>query len=199
MFGDYALARMDSLAGAFRRGEPDAIRALYQQYGGPVATVARSILGNPQLVEEAVQQTFVNAWRAASKFDENRDLAPWLYSIARRCSIDILRREAKPTAGGHEPEVDVAVDPPSFERAYEAFEVRRAMQALPKDERAVVELSHRFGLSHPEIAARLGVPVGTVKSRSNRAHKRLAAALRHLDEIANQKAEFTVQGGEEVT
>ena len=188
---------MDSLVGAFQRGEPDAIRALYQQYGGPVATVAHSILGNPELAEEAVQQTFVNAWRGASKFDANRELAPWLYSIARRCSIDVLRRETKPTAGGHQPETDVAIDPPSFERAYEAFEVRRAVEGLPKDESAVIELSHRFGLTHQEIAERLGIPVGTVKSRSSRAHKRLAAALRHLDEIANEKSNLNVQGGEE--
>ena len=188
---------MDSLAAAFRRGEPEAIRALYQQYGGPVATVARSILGSPELAEEAVQQTFVNAWKGASKFDENRELAPWLYSIARRCSIDILRRETKPPAGGHQPETDIAIDPPSFERAYEAFEVRRAIQGLPQDESAVIELSHRFGMTHQEIAERLGIPVGTVKSRSNRAHKRLAAALRHLDESANEKSTFTVQGGKE--
>lgn len=162
-----------------------------------MTTVARSILGNPELAEEAVQQTFVNAWRGASKFDENRELAPWLYSIARRCSIDILRRETKPTAGGHQPETDVAIDPPSFERAYEAFEVRRAIERLPEDEGAVIELSHRLGMTHPEIAERLGIPVGTVKSRSNRAHKRLAAALRHLDESANEKSTFTVQGGKE--
>ncbi len=188
---------MDQLGGAFRRGDPDAVRAVYREYGGPVATVARSILRRPELIEEAVQQTFVNAWRSASKFDETRELAPWLYAIARRTSIDILRRESKPTTGDHEPEVDGVVDPPSFEQTHEKFEVRRAIEGLPAEERAVVELSHRFGMTHVEIAERIGVPVGTVKSRSSRAHKRLAAALRHLDEIANQNPSRTVEGGEE--
>lgn len=188
---------MDQLGGAFQRGDPDAVRAVYREYGGAVATVARSILRQPELVEEAVQQTFVNAWRSAAKFDETRELAPWLYAIARRASVDILRRETKPTAGDHEPETDGVVDPPSFEQTHQKFEVRRAIETLPPEERAVVELSHRFALTHSEIADRLGVPVGTVKSRSNRAHKRLAAALRHLDEIANQKPGSTVEGGEE--
>lgn len=186
---------MDDLAARFRRGDEDAVRAVYRRYGGAVTTVARSMVGQPELVEEVVQQTFVKAWRAAASFDESRDLAPWLYSIARRTAIDVLRRERRPTAGDHEPETDVAITTLSFERTFEAFEVRQAIDDLPGDERAVVELSHRVGLTHSEIAIRLGVPVGTVKSRSARAHKRLAAALAHLapPSVADAPAEH--QGG----
>lgn len=200
---------MDDVVARFRAGDEDAVRTVYRRYGGAVATVARSMISQPELVEEVVQQTFLKAWRAAATFDESRELAPWLYSIARRTSIDVLRRERRPTAGDHEPETDVAVTPLSFERTFEAFEVRRAVDDLPPEERAVVELSHRVGMTHTEIAAQLGVPVGTVKSRSSRAHKRLAAALGHLApgdaddsgknvaEIANRTALPNVEGRED--
>ncbi len=184
---------------SFRSGDEDAVREIYRRYGGAVTTVARSMVGQPELVEEVVQQTFLKAWRAAATFEEGRDLAPWLYSIARRTAIDVLRRERRPTMGDHEPETDVAVTTISFEQTFEAYEVRSAIDGLPAEERAVVELSHRIGLPHSEIAERLGVPIGTVKSRSARAHKRLAAALGHLASgadrpgSANQSASPTVE------
>ena len=69
-----------------------------------------------------------------------------------------------------------------MDQGYDAWAVRQAIDELPDDERAVVRLQHVEGLSHVEIADQLGVPVGTVKSRSFRAHRRLAAALGHLRE-----------------
>lgn len=189
---------MDPLGSRFRAGDPDAVRAVYRKYGGSVLTVARSIVGDPELASEVVQQTFVKAWKASATFEATRDLAPWLYSIARRTAIDALRRERHTARGDHAPETDVAVTPLSFERTWEAFEVRRAVDDLPEEERDVVRLSHLAGFSHPEIAERLGVPVGTVKSRSHRAHRRLAAALAHvLPEAENRSGASHVEEGEE--
>lgn len=175
---------MDDLLAGFRAGDEDAVRAVYEQYGGAVRAVARSILGQPELVAEAVQETMLKAWRAAATLDHRADdhgsIAPWLYAIARHAAIDIARRERRPTAGGHAPEVDPPVTAIGMERTWEVFEVRRAVDALPEPERAVVRLAHRDGLTHEQIATALGVPLGTVKSRSARAHRRLAGALAHL-------------------
>ena len=188
---------MNDLVRGFRAGDDAAVREVYREYGGAIHTGARSMVRDPELVAEVVQQTFVKAWQAASTFDEGRELAPWLYTIARRTAIDVLRRESAPTRGGHEPETDVAVTSISFERTWEIHEVRRALDTLPPDEREVVRLSHLAGLSHPEIAERMGVPVGTVKSRSARAMRRLAAALGHLAADANRDGSADVEGGEE--
>jgi len=188
------------LVARFRAGDESAVRDVYQRYGGAIQTVARSMTRDPELVAEIVQQTFVKAWRASATFEEGRDLAPWLYTIARRTAIDALRREMRPTAGDHDPEVDVAVTTLSFERTWEIHEVRRALDGIPVEEREVVRLSHLVGLSHPEIADRMGIPVGTVKSRSARAHKRLAVALGHLADppsVANRRAGADVVEGEE--
>jgi RNA polymerase sigma-70 factor (ECF subfamily) len=171
---------MTDLVQRFRAGDPDAVRALYREYGGAVHTVAMSIVHDRELAADVVQQTFVKAWRSAASFDAGRELAPWLYSIARHTAIDAVRAEARPTRGGHQGEVDVQVDGESLEHTWERFEVRRAIDVLPPDEREVVRRSHLLGHTHDEIAAQLGVPVGTVKSRSGRAHKRLAVLLAHV-------------------
>lgn len=175
----------DEIAG-FRAGRPDAVRAVYRAYGGLVFAVCLKALGRRDLAEEAAQQTFVKAWRAAGTFDTSRELGPWLATIARRTAIDIHRREARrPTT----PIDDVAPADPNVvelpvgvERSFEVAEVRSAIQALPPDEREIVRLQHLEELTHTEVAERLGVPLGTVKSRSFRAHKRLAGLLGHLRE-----------------
>jgi RNA polymerase sigma-70 factor (ECF subfamily) len=79
-------------------------------------------------------------------------------------------------------DVDSVSTSPGLEVTWEVFEVRAALDKLPDAERIVVQLSHLEGLTHPEIAERLGIPVGTVKSRSHRAHQRLAALLSHVNE-----------------
>ncbi|HUO69348.1 MAG TPA: sigma-70 family RNA polymerase sigma factor [Solirubrobacteraceae bacterium] len=170
----------------FRTGDPDAVREVYRAYGRLVYAVGLKVLGNPGLAEEATQQVFLKAWRAAETFDEGRELGPWLAAIARRVAIDIYRREAVRTADPIElaPEGDPALTstPESAEAVYDVWEVRRAVADLPEDEQEVVRLQHFEGLTHEQISHQLNVPVGTVKSRSFRAHKRLASGLGHLRE-----------------
>jgi RNA polymerase sigma-70 factor (ECF subfamily) len=171
---------MPDLIERFKSGDPEATREIYREHAGAVYTVARSIVNDPDLAADVVQQTFVNAWRAAHRFEGTRELAPWLYSIARHAAVDLLRSELKPTRGAHEPEVDVGEQRQTFERTWEMFEVRRAIDALPDAERDIVHRSHLLGFTHRQIAEQLNISIGTVKSRSSRAHKRLAAALGHL-------------------
>lgn len=180
---------VDELISRFRAGDEAAVRDLYARHGGAIYTVARSVTGNRELADEVVQQTFTKAWQSADRFDPSRPIAPWLYAIARRTAIDVIRHERRPTTGGHAAETDPGVPGPSFERTWEIHEVRTAIDDLPGEEREVVRLSHLVGLTHPEIADRLGIPIGTVKSRSARAHRRLAAALRHLNRTDDREEE----------
>lgn len=174
------------LASRFPEGDDDIVRAVYRRFGGAVYTVAMSILGDATRAADVVQATFVNAWQASHRFDPDRELGPWLYTIARRQAIDNYRRErrSEPT----DPiELDIIELPPSLEQAWEAWQVRLALEQLPPEECEVVRLSWFDGLAHPEIAERIGVPVGTVKSRSHRAHRRLATLLAHVG-TANRSA-----------
>lgn len=164
----------------FRRGDEDAMRTIYRAHSRALFSLARTVTGDHDLADDVVQQTFVKAWKASDRFRPDRALAPWLYAIGRRTAVDAVRHEQRPTLGGHGPEVDRGEPGPSFERTWIAHEIRLAVDALPEGEREVVRLSHLIGIPHSEIARRLGLPVGTVKSRSIRAHRRLAEALAHL-------------------
>ena len=93
----------------FRAGDADAVREVYRRHGRAVHAVARAMAGD-EFAADIVQQTFLKAWKAADRFDARRDLAPWLYAIARRTAIDVIRKESRPTQGGHAPETDAAVE-----------------------------------------------------------------------------------------
>jgi RNA polymerase sigma factor (sigma-70 family) len=169
---------------AFRRGEASGVRAMYREYGRLVYAIAHRVLGQHDLAEEAAQQTFVRAWQAAERLDPDRDPAPWLATIAKRAAIDIHRRDARRPALAL---ADVAPGdralvslPPDLDTLDAVWHVRQAIDALPPDEAAIVRLQHLDGMTHSEISEQLGIAVGTVKSRSHRAHRKLAALLGHL-------------------
>jgi RNA polymerase sigma-70 factor, ECF subfamily len=171
---------------AFRRGDDDAVRQLYRAYARLVFSVAHRVLGNRTQAEDATQQTFLQAWRNASSFEAGRDPAPWLATIARRTAIDIQRKEARrPVSALDDAPADdpgLVAEPPSAEQLWDAWQIRAAIDTLDDREREVVRLQHLEGFTHQEIADRLGLALGTVKSRSFRAHKVLADRLRHLRE-----------------
>jgi RNA polymerase sigma factor (sigma-70 family) len=169
---------------AFRRREAGAIRALYREYGRLVYAVAYRVLGRHDLAEEAAQETFVRAWKAADRFEVDRDPASWLATIAKRAAIDVYRREARRPAVALS---DVAAGdralvslPPELGTLDAVWRVRRAIDELPPDEATIVRLQHLDGMTHSEISEQLGISLGTVKSRSHRAHRKLAGLLGHL-------------------
>jgi RNA polymerase sigma-70 factor (ECF subfamily) len=169
---------------AFQRREPGAVRALYGTYGHLVFVVAHRVLRRHDLAEEATQQTFVRAWQAAGDLDVDRDPAPWLATIAKHAAIDIHRREARRAARSLDDVAEndraVVTLPPDIATLDSVWQVRRAIESLPSEEAEVVRLQHLEGMTHTEIADKLDIAVGTVKSRSHRAHQRLARLLGHL-------------------
>jgi RNA polymerase sigma-70 factor (ECF subfamily) len=168
------------LARRFAAGGEAAFAAVHEAFRGPVFGIAMHALADRGLAEEASQMAFLRLWQARKRYDPERSLEAWLFSITRRAAIDIYRRERRLPVTTEIEERDVGVEALSVERLWEAWEVRRAVDALPADEAEVVRLAHFFQWSHSEIAEHLGVPLGTVKSRSYRAHKRLAKSMSHL-------------------
>ena len=83
------------VAAGFAGGDPDMVRVVYQTYGRLVHSVAYKVLGDVGLAEDATQQTFVQAWRAAASYDPSRALGPWLATIARRTAVDVFRRNRR--------------------------------------------------------------------------------------------------------
>lgn len=183
--GGYAAVVGDPLLlSRFASGDEDAVRTIYRAYGRLVFAVAFKVLGDRGLAEEATQQAFLQAWRAAASFEPSKELGPWLATIARRAAIDVHRREARHAHSSLEDADPVATGlvslPPSVDQIYDTWQVRQALSELNPDDADLVRLQHMEGLTHTQIAERLKIPVGTVKSRSFRVHRRLAGLLGHL-------------------
>ena len=172
--------RQPDLPQRFARRDERALGEAFDHYAAPMLTVASRMLADRRLAEEAVQQAFVQAWRSADRYDPARPLGPWLFAIVRRTAVDAWRRERRHDAHAID---DVAandlptVAPPSLEDASDAWELRQALDRLPEAEREVVRLAHLEQLTQPEIAARLDIPIGTVKSRTHSAYRKLRSAL----------------------
>jgi RNA polymerase sigma-70 factor, ECF subfamily len=168
------------LGRGFARGDELALRRVYERYSGPMFAIAMGQLGDRSLAEEAVQRAFIQAWQAAGSFDTTRELGPWLYQIVRRCAVDVHRshRKQQPTSSLDEvPDSTVAQDAISADQLWITWTVRAAVDDLEPWQRDVVHLAYFEDLGYSEIAARLGIAVGTVKSRVFRAHRRLAELL----------------------
>ena len=184
----------------FAAGDESAFAQVYRRYSGPMFAVAMQVLGRREQAADAVQQAFVQAWKAAASYSPEADVAPWLFTITRRAAIDTYRRERRHPVADQDEAVDLGVPGPSLEAAWEAWEVRRALDALPPDEREVIRLAYLEGLTQSEVAARLDLPMGTVKSRTHRAQRRLSGLLAHVsrsDEIdMTDEPARTTQGGE---
>jgi RNA polymerase sigma factor (sigma-70 family) len=170
------------IAAQFAAGDAQAVRDLYQRFGGLAYGVAYKVLGDSALAQDAAQQTFVQAWRAAAHYDASHALGPWLATIAQRAAIDVYRRERRHRSHENLDVADAALLslPPSAEQISDVWEVRQALQELTVDERQLVRLQHHGELTHTEIAEQLCIPLGMVKFRSYRAHRRLAGLLTHL-------------------
>ena len=159
-------------------GDRAAFDELHLRYARSVLGLALRRLGDRGRAEDATQDAFVAIWRSARTYDPARGSgAPWLYAVARNAITDGIRRTPRPVA---ELEDGPGDDPDPSDRAeasLTAWRVHRALEILPEHERPVIELAYWRGLSQSEIAAKLGIPLGTVKTRTRSALARLADAL----------------------
>jgi RNA polymerase sigma-70 factor, ECF subfamily len=159
------------------RRDADAFELLYQRYARPVFGLALRRLGDRMRAEDAVQETFAAIWRSAKTYRPERGAgAPWLYTVARNAIVDRSRNRSEPPA--EVPET-ASTEPGPAERAetsYVAWRVHRALEELGGNERDVIELAYYGELSQSEIADFLGIPLGTVKTRTR-------AGLSHLADL----------------
>lgn len=160
-----------------------AVEALYARYSGPLYSLAYQVTGAERFAQEVVQEVFVAVWNQAARFDPTRgSLGPWLFSMARHKAIDLVRREQnhrKRAAAESDMELEVAPD----DVAHEAWtnvrreRVREAIAQLNEIQRTALELAFFSGLTHVEVAERLGIPLGTAKTRIRTALLKLRDAL----------------------
>jgi RNA polymerase sigma-70 factor, ECF subfamily len=172
-------AQLLALVAAGDRDEP--LVELYSRYARRVYGLGLHLLGDQGLAEDLVQETFVRLWRSAPRFDPARaSVRTFLFTLARRAAVDLWRRRrAAPQA--LEPESEPTVDDDAFDALLLALDVRAALDLLTPKHREVLELHYDHGLTQQQIAGKLGVPLGTVKTRTYHALRALKARLEELD------------------
>ncbi|MBI4259613.1 MAG: sigma-70 family RNA polymerase sigma factor [Actinobacteria bacterium] len=159
------------------RTEAD-LRSAYAEHGGELYGFALRSLEDRELAEEVVQETFLRAWRAGSRFDpEIGSLRTWLFAIARNVVIDQARARARVAPVER---AEFPGEPDAVERALVAWQVEEALRRLAPDHRRVLVETYYRGRPYAEVAAELGIPEGTVKSRVYYALRSLRLALEEM-------------------
>lgn len=159
----------------------EAFRKLYDLYGPRVKAYMMRQGADATTAEDLAQETLMVVWRKAELYsDEKGSATTWIFTIARNLRIDRLRREVawQPLPENRDEEPSNDPDPETeLSHRQRREKVQAAMAALPQDQSEVVVLSYIEGLSHSEIAERLGLPLGTVKSRMRLAYQKIKEAI----------------------
>jgi RNA polymerase sigma-70 factor (ECF subfamily) len=175
----------EALIAQLRERNTQAFGMLYDRHSRVAFGLAYRMLGDPSAAEDIVQEAFLSLWRQAESFQPERAAArTWLLSIVHHRAIDRLRRastrEEVPEAAveGTQDQVDESIDVEhQVGVSLDAEQVRKALGSLPTDQRHAIELAYFGGLSHSEIARKLGVPIGTVKGRLRIGLQKMRALL----------------------
>ena len=174
----------DSGGDQTRRGfEREALlRNAYDAHGGELYGFAVRRTRDHHAAEEAVQETFIRAWRAADRFDDSAGtLRAWLFAILRNVLIDASRAAAvRPPLAGSDPGDEASDEPDAFERVLDTWMVEDALHRLRPDHRRILVEVHLRGRPYAEVAAELGIPEGTARSRTFYALKALRLALEEM-------------------
>jgi RNA polymerase sigma-70 factor, ECF subfamily len=163
-------------------GDRSAFEDLYRRYARSVFGLALRRLGDRGRAEDAVQETFTSIWRSAASYRPDRGPgAPWVYAVARNAIVDRARSRTEIPA--EIPDEPAREDGPGdrAEQSWVQWRVHAALEELPEREREVLKLAYWSGLSQSEVADFLGIPLGTVKTRTR-------SALAHLADILGDEA-----------
>ena len=187
----------EALVALIARGDENALAELYDRVGRIAYGLAVRILRDERLAEDAVQEGFLSVWRTASSFTAERAKAStWILTLVHRRAVDLVRREerrrAEPLADDSGAEPTAAPGPE--EAAWLRFErerVQEALSKLPDVQREAIELAYYGGFSQSELAERLGVPLGTIKSRMFAGLARLRELLDESAQEGSWRPEFT--------
>jgi RNA polymerase sigma-70 factor (ECF subfamily) len=168
MARDLAHLSDEALVALVARSDEAALAELYDRLGRVAYGLARRIVRDDELAEDAVQEGFLAVWRSAPRFvPERAKASTWVLTLVHRRAVDLVRREERRRAEPLEEPTGPAE--PSTEETvwlrYERERVQAALRALPDQQREALELAYYGGFTQSELADRLGQPVGTIKSR----------------------------------
>ena len=178
------------LVGRVAAGDDTAFRELYRRYGAPAYGLALRVTGNGALAEDVVQDGFLAVWTGAGAYDGGRgSVRSWLLSTVHHRAVDVVRREqtqrtrVERAVSRLEPVTDFTENiAEAADLQWHRRRVQDALGGLPEEQREVVDLMYFNGLTQAQVADRLSLPLGTVKSRCLLGMRKLRTALAREDE-----------------
>jgi RNA polymerase sigma factor (sigma-70 family) len=153
---------------AIAGGDDQGLAELYDRYGRVAYSLAYRVLRDQVLAEDAVQDAFLAIWRSADGYRRERAKpSTWILTLVHRRAVDLVRREDRRRAErlDETPEATGASVPEEADLREKRTAVQAALRELPQDQRQALELAYYGGFTQSELAERLGVPLGTIKSR----------------------------------
>jgi len=186
MAADLEEARDRDLLRRIGRADEEAFRELFRRYSPNAMALARRVVRQPFIAEEIVQEAFLAAWRNAGGYSEGRgSVRSWLMTMVHHRAVDAVRREESQRRRAEDAQAEdvLAVEDPAdtvvarLGLPEERRAVRAALEDLPAEQRQVIELMYFDGLSQSKVSERLGLPLGTVKSRTLLGMRRLRSSL----------------------
>jgi RNA polymerase sigma-70 factor, ECF subfamily len=186
----------EALVALVARGDEDALAELYDRVGRIAYGLALRVLRDERHAEDAVQEAFLQVWRSAATFRAERAKAStWILTLVHRRAVDLVRREERRQTDPLTDESAAGVAPEETDEAawlrFERERVQTALKQLPDVQREALELAYYGGFSQSELAERLGVPLGTIKSRMFAGLARLRELLDDSTQEGSWKPEFT--------
>lgn len=186
----------EALVALVARGDEDALAELYDRVGRIAYGLALRILRDDRHAEDAVQEAFLQVWRSATTFRPERAKAStWILTLVHRRAVDLVRREERRQADPLTDDTPVGVAAEATDEAawlrFERERIQSALKQLPDVQRETLELAYYGGYSQSELADRLGVPLGTIKSRMFAGLARLRELLDDSAQEGSWKPEFT--------
>ena len=170
------------LVSVAKLGDRAAFEVLFRHFGPRIKSYLLQKGGDAAIAEEVMQETMVTIWRKAGQFDPSKAAAStWIFTIARNLRIDAYRRDRRPELDPDDPALTPENDPSAEQLVAQSQmegHLKDVMAALSKDEQLLLTLSFYQDMSHSAISERLGLPLGTVKSRLRLSFGKLRAALR---------------------
>jgi RNA polymerase sigma factor (sigma-70 family) len=166
------------LVTALRAKDDQAFGYLYDHYSGALYSVVKQIVGDAEISNDVLQETFVNIWRKIELYDEGKGrLFTWMLNIARNAAIDKTRSKSFQQSSRQQPIMEADGAYGTVKAGVDDFGLKKVLQKLKDEQRLLIDLSYYQGYTHEQISKALDIPLGTVKTRIRSALTQLRTLL----------------------